>query len=67
MMRFKLTALNDGPLYGIPPGGGQMNDWEFGFARFEGDTWVDAWWIKDELGFLLSIGNQEAIDFLVDK
>lgn len=67
MMRFKLTALNDGPLYGIPPGGGQMNDWEFGFARFEGDKWVDAWWIKDELGFLLSIGNKEAIDFLVDQ
>lgn len=66
MMRFKLTALNDGPLYGIPPGGGEMNDWEFGFARFEGDKWVDAWWIKDELGFLLSIGNKEAIDFLVD-
>lgn len=66
MMRFRLTALNDGPLYGIPPGGNRLNDWEVGFARFEGDTWVDAWWLKDELGFLLSIGNREALEFLVD-
>ncbi len=65
MMQFRLTALNDGPLYGIPPGGKPLNDWEVGFARFEGDAWVDAWWLKDELGFLLSIGNQEALDFLV--
>ena len=65
MMRFRLTAVNDGPLYGIPPGGKPLNDWEVGFARFEGDTWVDAWWLKDELGFLLSIGNREALDFLV--
>ena len=65
MMQFRLTALNDGPLYGIPPGGKPLNDWEVGFARFEGDAWIDAWWLKDELGFLLSIGNQEALDFLV--
>ena len=67
MMRFRLTALNDGPLYGIPPGGKRLNDWEVGFARFEGDDWIDAWWLKDELGFLLSIGNQEALEFLVDN
>ena len=67
MMQFRLTALNDGPLYGIPPGGKPLNDWEVGFARFDGDTWVDAWWLKDELGFLLSIGNQEALDFLVGE
>ena len=67
MMRFRLKATNDGPLYGIPPGGGQLNDWEVGFAHFEGNEWVDAWWLKDELGFLLSIGTPEAFTFLVDE
>lgn len=65
MMRFRLTARNTGPLYGIPASGGALNDWEVGFGRFDGRDWVDAWWMKDELGFLLSIGNRLAVDFLV--
>ena len=65
MMLFRLTAKNTGPLYGIPASGNDLDDWELGFARFVGDTWIDGWWFKDELGYLLSIGNQEALNFLV--
>lgn len=64
MMSFRLTALNSGPLYGIPASGNELHDWELGFAEFDGDEWVHAWWMADELGFLLTIGNQEALDFL---
>ncbi len=64
MMSFRLTSVNSGPLYGIPASGNKLHDWELGFARFDGDEWVDAWWMADELGFLLTIGNQEALDFL---
>lgn len=67
MMSFRLTATNSGPLYGIPPSGNKLHDWEVGFASFDGDQWVDAWWMADELGFLLTIGNQAALDFLVGK
>lgn len=64
---FRLTALNSGELYGIPAGGHELHDWEAGFAEFDEDgNWTNAWWIADELGFLLTIGNQEALDFLVD-
>ena len=65
MMLFRLTAKNTGPLYGIPASGNDLDDWELGFARFVGDTWIDGWWFKDELGCRLSIGNQEALNFLV--
>lgn len=65
MMLFRLTAKNTGPLYGIPGSGNDLDDWELGFARFEGDDWIDGWWFKDELGYLLSIGNEEALNFLV--
>ena len=34
---------------------------------FEGDDWVDGWWFKDELGYLLSIGNEEALNFLIGE
>lgn len=64
MIAFRLTAKNTGPLYGIPASGHPLHDWEIGFAEFDGDTWVNAWWMADELGFLLTIGNQEALDFL---
>jgi steroid delta-isomerase-like uncharacterized protein len=64
MMSFRLTAVNSGPLYGIPASGNDLHDWELGFAEFDGDTWVDAWWMADELGFLLTIGGAEAIEFL---
>lgn len=64
MMSFRLTAVNSGPLYGIPASGNKLHDWELGFARFDGDKWVDAWWMADELGFLLTIGNKEALNFL---
>ena len=64
MMSFRLTALNSGPLYGIPASGNELHDWEVGFAEFEGDNWVNAWWMADELGFLLTIGSQEALEFL---
>lgn len=67
MMSFRLTAVNSGPLYGIPASGNKLHDWELGFAEFDGDKWVDAWWMADELGFLLTIGNQEALDFLVGE
>ena len=65
MISFRLTAVNDGPLYGIPPSGNELHDWELGFGEFDGDTWVDAWWMADELAFLLTIGNEEALNFLV--
>ena len=61
---FRLTAVNSGELYGIPASGNHLHDWEVGFAEFDGDTWVNAWWMADELGFLLTIGNKEALDFL---
>ena len=64
MMSFRLTSVNSGPLYGIPASGNKLHDWELGFARFDGDKWVDAWWMADELGFLLTIGNEEALNFL---
>ena len=62
-----ITAKNTGPLYGIPASGNDLDDWELGFASFEGDDWIEGWWFKDELGYLLSIGNQEALNFLVDE
>ena len=65
MISFRLTAINDGPLYGIPPSGNELHDWELGFGEFDGDTWVDAWWMADELAFLLTIGNEKALNFLV--
>lgn len=64
MMSFRLTAMNTGPLYGIPASGNPMRFWELGFAEFDGDEWAYAWWMADELGFLLTIGNQEALEFL---
>ena len=67
MMSFRLTAVNSGPLYGIPPSGNDLHDWELGFAEFEGDKWTNAWWMADELAFLLTIGNEEALDFLVGE
>ena len=65
MFQFRLTAKNTGPLYGIPPSGHDLHDWEIGFAEFDGDKWAKAWYLGDELGFLLSIGNKEALDYLV--
>ena len=65
MFAFRLTATNSGPLYGIPPSGNALHDWELGFAEFEDDKWTNAWYMADELGFLLIIGNEEALDFLV--
>jgi len=67
MMSFRLTAMNTGPLYGIPASGNPMRFWELGFAEFDGDEWAYAWWMADELGFLLTIGNQEALEFLADE
>lgn len=67
MFTFRLTATNSGPLYGIPPSGNALHDWELGFAEFEGDRWTNAWYMADELAFLLTIGNQEALDFLVSE
>jgi len=64
MIAFRLTAVNSGPLYGIPPSGNDLHDWELGFAEFDGDKWTNAWWMADELAFLLTIGNEEALDFL---
>lgn len=64
MMSFRLTSVNSGPLYGIPASGNKLHDWELGFAEFDGDEWVTAWWMADELGFLLTIGNKAALDFL---
>ncbi len=66
MFQFRLTAINSGPLYGIPASGNHLHDWELGFADFDGDKWTNAWYMADELGFLLTIGNQEALDFLVE-
>ncbi len=65
MFAFRLTAANSGPLYGIPASGNALHDWELGFAEFEDDKWTNAWYMADELGFLLIIGNEEALDFLV--
>jgi hypothetical protein len=42
-----------------------LNNWKLGFAEFDGDSWTNAWFMADELGFLLAIGNQEATEFLV--
>lgn len=64
MMAFRLTAINTGSLYGIPASGNRSNDWTLGFAKFDGDKWVDGWWMVDELRFLLTIGNKEALEFL---
>jgi|SaaInlV_100m_DNA_5_1039725.scaffolds.fasta_scaffold05289_5 hypothetical protein len=60
MIAFRLTAKNSGPLYGIPPSGHDLHDWEIGFARFDGPgNWTDAWWMADELGFVLTVGGQD--------
>ena len=67
MFAFRLTAVNSGPLYGIPPSGNKLHDWELGFAEFEGDKWTNAWYMADELAFLLTIGNDEALNFLVGE
>lgn len=57
---FRLTADNTGPLYGIPPSGVKLHDWEIGWARFDGPgNWTDAWWTADELGFTLLVGGKE--------
>ena len=64
MFQFRLTAKNTGPLYGIPSSGNSWHDWEIGFAEFDGDKWSKAWYLGDELGFLLTIGSKEALDYL---
>lgn len=57
---FRLTADNSGPLYGIPASGHKLHDWELGWARFDGPgKWTDAWWLADELGFVLTVGGQD--------
>ena len=57
---FRLTADNTGPLFGIPPSGVKLHDWEVGWARFDGPgNWTDAWWTADELGFTLLVGGKE--------
>ena len=57
---FRLTADNSGPLFGIPPSGVRLHDWEIGWARFDGPgNWTDAWWTADELGFTLLAGGKE--------
>lgn len=65
MFQFRLNAKNTGPLYGIPATGNNWHDWEVGFAEFDGDKWATAWYMGDELGFLLTMGSKEALDFLV--
>lgn len=65
MFQFRLNAKNSGPLFNIPPSNKDVKYWEIGFARFEGDKWQEGWYLGDELGFLLMIGNKEAVDFLV--
>lgn len=67
MMSFRLTATHGGELYGIPPSGSELDGWELGVAEFNGDTWENAWWMQDELGLLLAIGNEEALNFLVNQ
>lgn len=58
---FRLTADNSGPLFGIPPSGVRLHDWEVGWARFDGPgSWTDAWWTADELGFTLLAGGKES-------
>jgi hypothetical protein len=58
---FRLTADNTGPLFGIPPAGVKLHDWEIGWARFDGPgSWTDAWWTADELGFTLLVGGKES-------
>ena len=65
MFKFRLNAVNSSPLYSIPASGNNIENWKLGFAEFDGDSWVNAWFMADELGFLLSVGNQEAMEFLV--
>lgn len=61
MILFRLTADNTGPLFGIPPSGVRLHDWEVGWARFDGPgNWTDAWWTADELGFTLLVGGKES-------
>jgi len=61
MIAFRLTADNTGPLFGIPPSGVKLHDWEIGWARFDGPgSWTDAWWTADELGFTLLVGGEES-------
>ena len=67
MFQFRLNAVNAGPLSVIPPSNHDVHDWEIGFADFDGDKWTNAWYLGDELGFLLSIGNKEALNFLVSQ
>ena len=65
MFQFRLTAVNSSPLYSVPASGNTLNNWKVGFAEFDGDVWSNSWFMADELGFLLAIGNQEALEFLV--
>ena len=67
MFQFRLNAINGGPLYGIPASNNEVHDWEIGFADFDGEKWTNAWYMGDELGFLLSIGNKEALNYLVSQ
>ncbi len=59
VIAFRLTAVNSGPLFGIEPSGHDLHDWEIGFAEFDGDNWTNAWWMADELGFVLTVGGQD--------
>lgn len=65
IFNFRLNAINAGPLYGIPPSNNPMHDWEVNYSEFDGDKWTKAWWMADEVGFLSTIGNREAMSFLV--
>ncbi|MDG2087957.1 MAG: ester cyclase [Arenicellaceae bacterium] len=65
MFKFRLSAVNSSLLYSVSASGNTLNNWKLGFAEFDGDSWTNAWFMADELGFLLAIGNQEATEFLV--
>ena len=60
-MRFNLRGTNTQSFYGLPPTHKRCEMNEVGISRFDGDDWVEGWYLADGLGILLQL---DALDML---
>jgi len=63
-MRFNLRGTNTQSFYGLPPTNKRCEMAEVGIARFDGDKWVDGWYLADGIGLLLQMDALELLEKL---
>jgi predicted ester cyclase len=52
-MRFNLRGTNTQSFYGLPPTNRRCEMAEVGIARFQGEEWIEGWYLADGIGLLL--------------